>query len=255
MNITVITTCYGRLRFLQHALPEWAHAGLEDVIVVTGDDCPDDTAAWCKSCHAHCHVVAFPKHEGRTVFHKPTAVNAGATIARGEWLLLLDADTLAHRGIRAHLAAVKPRRFALVRDDYRRRDLTGVLLVERRRFAEVGGLDPRMKGWGAEDIDIRLRLRFALGLEYDLLPDYCLNSLAHDDDLRVVHYAEKDPEASNARNSRIMDDNFAAATGKRLGNELAHSRELRELLGIENSLRQQGLKVVSDKEVGYRVEE
>lgn len=253
MNLTVVTTCVGRLRFLRQCLPTWRHL-TDSILVATSDSCPDQTSEWCKENQVPC-VKAYSPHE--PVFNKPAYLNVAMLAVKSHFhplVLLLDADTRVYDGFRDEIDQVPPGHFAFVQDDYRQRDLTGVLLVEQGAYWAAGGMDEGMRGWGAEDIDLRMRLRYQANKPFRLLQTHHLGYIEHSDELRTARYEEQNLNASNARNAVRMMQTYHRLTGKQMDQELASSTELQQLLGIERSLRQRGYEIVAS-EVGFNVEE
>jgi hypothetical protein len=82
--------------------------------------------------------------------------------------------------------------------------VTGLLVVHRDAFRQVGGFDESFRGWGGEDIEMRLRLFLLAGLDYVDVPLSLITPLAHGDGLRTQFYAEGDIRASNRDNMRYL---------------------------------------------------
>jgi hypothetical protein len=118
--------------------------------------------------------------------------------------VLLDADTICRPGLGAWLAPrLAPDRFwiaGLAADGWEMAALVGFLALPAAVFQRSGGLDEEFRDWGAEDLEYRLRLHLGLGLDYGEVPVDFFQGLAHDDALRVEHYAIKDIERSHLRN-------------------------------------------------------
>jgi hypothetical protein len=145
------------------------------------------------------------------VFHKCKAHNAGArrAISEGaEYLCFLDADTVVgpafFEWIRSHVA----RRSFLIAgkraDGSDQPSVTGLLVVHREAFRQVGGFDESFRGWGGEDIEMRLRLFLLAGLDYVDVPLSLITPLPHGDALRSQFYTEGDIRASNRDNMRYL---------------------------------------------------
>jgi N-terminal domain of galactosyltransferase len=145
------------------------------------------------------------------LFHKCKAHNAGAhrALSEGaEYLCFLDADTVVGptfvEWIRSH---VSRRSFLIAGKRADGSDLpsvTGLLVVHRDAFRQVGGFDESFRGWGGEDIEMRLRLFLLAGLDYVDVPLSLITPLAHADMLRTQFYAEDDIRASNRDNMRYL---------------------------------------------------
>jgi hypothetical protein len=198
-----IVTCMGRLEFVRRTLPA-VLAGLDNVYCLVDYSCPDRAADWVgtqfpSDCETgRIVVVSCP---GRATFHKAQALNAGARRAiegGAEYLCFLDADSLPGPGLGRFLHEhVAPDRFLV---ELHGRSLFGFLVTPAAAFVRSGGFDEHIVGYGAEDIEMRLRLRLVLGLSYLSIPRGTLEALPHDGELRTRHYAERSAEVSNARN-------------------------------------------------------
>jgi hypothetical protein len=190
---------------------------------------------------------------GNPIFHKAKMLNAGASalgIGRFDFLLLLDADTLVTASFREELQRIPSSYyFAFCRAPITKRDLTGVLVVSPHDWDFVGGMDERFEGWGAEDLDLRLRLWARASRAYVRLNPNGLVSLSHSDDLRTQFYEDKSKWESLARNNRIMAVNYVLSTGRHLARDLAEKESVRELLGLADELTQCGgtIRLVEDK--------
>jgi Glycosyltransferase like family 2 len=140
-----------------------------------------------------------------TVFDKCLAINLGVSVAQSERLFLLDADILLTEDflptafdivgerhfftvervlesdpqpspdnqleeMKTHISFVSRdgrKAMATVRrglgDDSR--NAPGLVMLARKHFLAVGGMNADLRGYGWEDRDLLLRLQFALGLE------------------------------------------------------------------------------------------
>jgi GT2 family glycosyltransferase len=155
--------------------------------------------------------MAVERVPNQRLFHKCKAHNAGAERALSEgaeYLCFLDADTVVGppfvEWIRSHVA----RRSFLIAgkrpDGSDQPSVTGLLVVHRDAFRQVGGFDESFRGWGGEDIEMRLRLFLLAGLDYVDVPLSLITPLAHGDGLRTQFYAEGDIRASNRDNMRYL---------------------------------------------------
>lgn len=245
MKTCVVTTAVGRWRFLEQSQVTWArHLGgvIDEVLCVTAPQCPDQTALRARRVGMRVAQVELEGDPGRPRFWKTRLLNAGVAALGGEYerLLLLDADTLVLPGFAAELQALPPAGFAFCKSPLTKRDLAGVLVVRASDWDQVGGMDERFRDWGAEDLDLRLRLRFVAGLPYRRLSPQHLQALAHSDELRVELYEEPNKFASLERNNRLLAENYRVATHRELVSDLADSAELQELLGLTDELQQRG---------------
>jgi hypothetical protein len=155
--------------------------------------------------------MAVERVPNQRLFHKCKAHNAGAARALSEgaeYLCFLDADTVVgpafFEWIRSHVAR---RSFLIAGKRADGSDLpcvTGLLVVHRDAFRQVGGFDESFRGWGGEDVEMRLRLFLLAGLDYVSVPLSLITPLAHGDALRSQFYAEDDIRASNRDNMRYL---------------------------------------------------
>jgi len=189
-----IVTCKGRLEHLRQTLP--GIAKWPDVEVVVVDyDCPQQSARWVRVAHP---AVKTVRVEDRPTFNLSAARNLGAQAAAGDWLLFLDADTLAAPDLPGHLTPLmRPGVFAVAEPGAPQ--LWGALLVSRADFARLEGYDEAIEGWGSEDEDMIERLIDA-GLERTTFKSDLLTPIPHDERLRTEHYAVKDRTANNRLN-------------------------------------------------------
>ncbi len=252
MKTAVVTTCVGRWRFLEQAFNTWCRhlpvGVIDEVLCVTSSACSDLTARSARALGMRSIEVELERDAtGRAIFHKTRLLNAGVASLPREFdrLLLLDADTLVLAGFAEEIATVPDRGFfGFCRSPLTKRDLAGVLVVNRDDWDRVGGMDERFLDWGAEDLDLRLRLRYVAGLDYCRLATSSLQALAHSDDLRVALASQPDKFRSLALNNWRLCENYQAATGRELGADLVDDVTLQELLGLTDELRQRGGSLV-----------
>ncbi|MDC0709968.1 glycosyltransferase family 2 protein [Stigmatella sp. ncwal1] len=173
-----------------------------EVLVV---NCGGDIRMFRKLLRAH----RFPGLRGLemrgTSFNKSLALNVGASAARADCLLFLDADvvlrsnfleeSLARLGTKhfvtvdrlfeSHPSSLRPSRLRelaylmrfvdrkgrIAQVETRRVNLSdgshsgpGVVMLRRKHFEEVSGMNSNLRGWGWEDMDLLVRLQLALGL-------------------------------------------------------------------------------------------
>jgi len=225
----------GRLTHLRNTLPILLQGGTK--VCIVDYSCPDHCGDWVESTYADDNVWV-ERIEGKEVFSKPEALNHGAraAVARypGTFLLFVDADTITETRLWAWLRAALSSpdcngHFYYVEASEHGKDSTGVLFVQGEAFLRSGGYDERHVGWGAEDLDMRLRLFFKEKLGYAEMPADVVRSIAHDDPARVEHYEEKDKMASHARNLLILAKNVEEWTG---GMNLHNAAAAMRLLGV-----------------------
>jgi hypothetical protein len=262
MRVAVITTCKGRLTHLKQMSERLmadprvgrvsAAAGGPSSKAAQGaaqgDDwgwvlvdfaCPDGSGAWVKERWGdRAEVVALevpPEHP----FNKPLALNSGAMRAvelGAQYLCFLDADTLVEPEFFDVVeSALSLDSFLIVPPSQEKRDLTGFVCVNHRNFMRVGGYDIGFSGWGAEDLEFRLKLYLRGGLRFVEVPALA-SSIPHTDEVRMAHYGEKDKDVSHRGNLNRLCENVYQWTGQHLlemYSEPKRGAELRRLLGVE----------------------
>jgi len=236
----IIITCFGRWKYLAKTLPLTLERTTAHVFVVSSWQCPDGTLERLRKefeplGRVRGITTAFDEVEGHVVFNKPRAVNAAIYMCFGNGYrvaLLMDADTIIHPAAFAQLSIEDngdSGEFAYVRPSLAMRDLTGILVARLRLLTQVGGLDERMSGWGAEDIDLRLAL-YCEKEKQKVVSDGLFVAVAHDDELRGRHYANKNIYDSLQRNIDQMLQNYYRRTGRRLEKDYKNG-EFLQLLG------------------------
>jgi hypothetical protein len=223
-RVWAVVPCMGRLPFLQRTLP--AFLGQEPRAMrycLVDYSCPDGCGAWAERAFAAevaAGRLAIERVPGQAHFHKSRAHNLGAGRAMragAAVLCFLDADTLVRPGLGAWVAAhAGAGRFLVAARDGRGhhvRSTGGLLVVAASDFQAAGGFDEAFVGWGCEDVEIRLRLHLARGLDYGDVPLDLIEPIPHSDRLRGNHYAVTDIRQSERRNRRIVERKIRAWTG------------------------------------------
>ena len=217
-QLGVIVTCMDRLRFLRRTLPS-VLAELPGTYCLVDYGCPERSGAWVESEYARelekgrilVHRVTHV-----SVFHKTDALNRGARRAMEagcRYLCFLDADTAVRAGFWRWLADNWDTSKFLIASPEGARSLFGALVVAAQEFERVGGYDETFRGWGNEDLELRLRLHLLGGLGYDRIPVRFLSGIPHSDALRTRHYPEKDREVSFAASWTYMASKVRSWTG------------------------------------------
>jgi len=101
-----------------------------------------------------------------TPFNKSLAINVGVSETASDLLMLLDADVLVSRDFIDHaLLTVADGRVCCLGEvteslaPDRVRSAPGTIVLTRRDFIAVDGMNSNLKGWGFDDLDFLLRLR------------------------------------------------------------------------------------------------
>ncbi len=185
----------GRLEHLKQSLPRMIEQPDAEVIVVDYS-CPQGTAAYVDENFPQVEVVSVPN---RLTFAICEARNAGAAVAKGKWLVFVDADTILHPNslnlLRDKLQPNSFAKFASGRDLQVHKSVTsplslnslrGFMMVERETFRKLGGYDEVLKGYGAGgDVEFDYRLNY-FGYNPVTIPESIIDRVIHHgDELRL----------------------------------------------------------------------
>jgi hypothetical protein len=198
--------------------------------------CPDHTGDILAHTYKdRVHVLSIaeqnPLPPGKSAFfHKPLAHNSGAFEAlmlfNPQYLVFLDADTLVTKHLLDFVFHhASPDRFLIFEpNNEAKRDLTGFLVVHKRAFTRVNGFDTRFMGWGAEDLELRIKLLLrglapynnpreilrnpSLAMQWTEIPLVLANAIPHSDERRTGNYEEKDKDKSHSKNLNLLCSNI-----------------------------------------------
>ena len=221
-RIWAVVPCMGRLAFLRRTLPVFLQQPAMRYCLVDYA-CPEACGTWIERtfpAEIAAGRVAIERVTGEVHFHKTRAHNLGArrAIAAGaEILCFLDADMLLHAGLGSWLAAqAGPGRFliaARTAAGHHVRSTGGLLVVAASDFLAAGMFDEAFRGWGGEDVEMRLRLHLGRGLGYGDVPLALIEPIPQSDAARGRFSATKDIRASERRNRLIVERKVRAWTG------------------------------------------
>jgi hypothetical protein len=165
-------------------------------VIVVDYDCPERTRDYVSTQYPSAKVVRV---ENRKYFNNWEARNIGATLAQSDLIAFVDADVVLSNEFADWIVAhIGPGSFGRMPDAtelHVHRDekpsqssnrFAGLLVVPRETFAELGGYDHMLEGWGAGgDLDLYDRLQFH-GHRAVLLPEHLVkNGIQHSDDERT----------------------------------------------------------------------
>jgi len=177
--VTYITSCKGRLAHLRQTLPRVvSQPGVHCVVV--DYDCPDGTARWVEENCPSVEVVKFSNTPG---FSIAKARNAGAAVAKTEWLAFFDADILVEQDFFARLRPVL-QSGSFYRVSPVTMDTWGSVICRREAFERAEGYDTVYQGWGVEDDDLYDTLEF-IGLKHRRFDGSAVAAIPHDDAMRT----------------------------------------------------------------------
>lgn len=185
MRISVLTVCMNRQEHLRVSAPQvslWPHHH-EHLILDWSSEPPLRREELPPDPRIRLHRV-----EGERRWNLCRAYNFAATLAEGDGLLKLDADSWP-------APASDP--MALLREGALWLGAggggsAGQFLMERRWFERVGGFNEWMVGWGFDDKDLRGRLELAAERPVPTLPEGWVVVIPHADAERVGVPAQRD---------------------------------------------------------------
>lgn len=227
-SFAFITTCMGRLEHAklssQLLMADPRIDGKHHHYVFVDFACPQESGTWIETTYGErASVVKVKAHAGdenEVLFHKSLAMNLGAgraTELGADYLVFIDADFLANAELLNYVFRhAKKEEFMVFLPKRAQRDVCGFLGVPLEAFYQVNGFDQQMIGWGAEDIDMRLRLYLGEGkLTCHMLPIHLASFIGHSDELRH-QYSVFSLKESNKRNMQRCNQNMIRVTGKTL---------------------------------------
>jgi hypothetical protein len=212
-ELSVVTTCKGRLSFLQRSLPRFLAQRFEGEVayrvVVVDYGCPDGAAAWCREHFDDPRLVVVSVRDDVEWFNLPRARNVGVRFAGNGVLALLDGDVLL-RGddcLDSALRTMREGRWDRLNHSPDRHDdgrpcLNGQVLLRADALRALRGYDERLRYWGADDIDL-YRRSTSLGHAWQAL-DLGMGGIAHTDEERVRFVEAATRDEALERNRELL---------------------------------------------------
>lgn len=192
-----VTTCKGRLKELQQALPTWLELGYP--VTVVDYSCPDGTAAWLREHHPEVTVVEI---RDKDKFNLAFARNAGVNQTDAVWLCMIDCDVKATRGLRGFFrgmsaTSLRGRNFFINKPPAS--CLSGTFLIKREDYVYVHGHDEVINYYGAgyDEIEMYWRLE-RVGAKRGYFPLSFFEHIDHED--RMKYYQVQHRKISDAIN-------------------------------------------------------
>jgi hypothetical protein len=220
-HLWAVVPCMGRLDFLQQTLPVFFRQPLIRYCLVDYS-CPQRAGEWAeRECPSEVRAgrLAVERITGEQYFHKSRAHNAGARRAMRDGathLCFMDADTIVRpdfgRWVADHFRTGKFLIAARAAGGKHVRSTGGLLVVSAADFVAAGRYDEAFIGWGCEDVEIRLRLHLASGLEFDEVPLELLHPIQHSDGVRG-RFQRQGIRETEQHNRRIVEKKVKAWTG------------------------------------------
>jgi hypothetical protein len=199
-DISIITTCKGRLQELTQSISSMYDQKSSELIVVDYN-CPDKTRDYVRAKFPDAVIVC---EDDASYFHQSRARNLGAKRAKGRILAFVDADVVLRPDFCSTIqSSFRTGSFGLFKFIEGKFDgIYGSCVVEKKSWEAVCGYDEVMVGYGQEDFDFYSRLRL-LGLEEFGLDTEALVSdvIKTPTDKKSTHYIDKDPDRTTAINS------------------------------------------------------
>lgn len=183
--LSIITTCRGRLSYLQQTLSGMvAQANSECIVVDYG--CPQGTARWVADRFPDVTIVRV---DDVPVFSQCRARNLGAAAGSASVLCFVDADIMLDPQFGAWISQHCLEK-TFLRAQPLSMDTWGTFACRREDFQRVGGYDEIYEGYGASPEDLYLRLAHAGSVERRF-PAALISSLPNSESERTAHYATK----------------------------------------------------------------
>lgn len=184
-ELSLITTCKGRLHHLRQTLPEMMKQEDAECIVVDYG-CPQGTGDWVAENFAQVKVVRVNNDPG---FNQCRARNLGAVAASSSLFCFVDADIRLAPGFASWIGENCTTK-TFLRAAPVTIETWGTFACRREDFWRVGGYDEIYEGWGASPEDLYLRL-VAAGCSEKQFPGSLISSIPHSDAERTTYYENK----------------------------------------------------------------
>jgi glycosyltransferase involved in cell wall biosynthesis len=189
-EVAIVTTCKGRLQYIQRTLPLIVSQSPKEVVVVDYG-CPQHVGDWVEANYPNVTVVRVTDDPG---FCLSRARNIGARSTSTPWICFTDADVVIASGwIEWMRQSLVPGFFYLQEavGEGRNAETCGTVLCTRHDYDLVQGYDEMYRGWGGEDEDFYDRLCPA-GTNKGFFPAHFIHAISHDDSERVFFQSRRD---------------------------------------------------------------
>ena len=224
ISVSIVTTCKGRLAFLQRTLPSMLGTGLP--VTAVDFDCPEGTRDFLAANYPTVRIAAV---DAQPDFNPAMARNIGARNSTGDMILFLDCDVVLSKGFVEFLDETELSDDAFFTCGLSVQDLTGACLVSRRRFERIGGYDETFTGWGYEDVDLYRRLE-ARDLQQLNFPTGLMTALPHSDAMRLEFMGKGNKWAGQRLNCIYSDVKLDIEGAMRRPRNPAERQEVRKIV-------------------------
>jgi len=211
MNLSIITTCKGRLHHLKQTLPLMVDQqstdrdNMEVIVVDYGD--PDKCSEVLQE--AFPQVTFVRVLDGTDTFSPSRARNIGGRIATGRYLGFVDGDVKLntywstscmrkqHVGIGSE--AIGP---LLAIPDSKDKEITGTCMIDAELYRTIRGYGEDLTDWGYQDHDLYNRAMLA-GAFKCAYPAQFVEAIPNTDEERFGFYADRRKMYTGNRNKKI----------------------------------------------------
>ena len=205
--IRAIVSCRGRADHFVRAIQTMKD--LDVTLVVQYDHDTAELERLSNLTNENLSVVGQPSMRW---FNKSSALRFGVDEVTREsgkcWLLFLDSDTLLTPAALETFMVFSQERadqFLVMNPCRATADLTGLLMVHSDAYRSVGGHDSSIRGWGWEDIDLRVRL-VTRGFQIHVMPEDQVFAIPHGDDLREKYCWEGKASTLEKNRQKVLAD-------------------------------------------------
>lgn len=199
LNVSIVTRVKNRKAHLMESLPTWLKLPVAEIVIVDWGSDDSDLAQYVDFLGDD-RVILVRRNAGE--FERSRAWNVGINQASAEWVFLLDCDVKVTGNVFADPMFAVPNYGNYYRPyaDRYLPSLYGCCIVLKEHWQAIGGFDEDLVGWGWEDVDFYRRLD-AKGYREVTLPAGHFKPIAHADEERTAHHAQKDLPLSVAANA------------------------------------------------------
>jgi glycosyltransferase involved in cell wall biosynthesis len=183
-EVTLITTCMNREKFLLQSYKTWLDYGFSNIVVV--DWSSDVPLQKNEDLNKSVKIIRI---DGQEKFDGSKARNVGSEFVTTKYVMFIDSDIRIVRDLNISNVENCFFRGGLPSDV----NSSGTFFVEFSHFKKVKGFNETLSGWGYEDIDLYSRF-MDIGLRERVFAIDSLIHIHHEDVLRTK-YRNKEGES------------------------------------------------------------